>query len=159
MDTKSTNIKELFSCQFSFHDESSLNIRLFEYNLTLRSAFGTSHSSTSSRQNGLLELSFGSRQGYSEVGLPPKKPFCYEADLNDILTYIKAYVATLMILFESDAAPMKVSDFHSSIDLDKIQLDKIDAFQSDPFAQCGKFFFSVIKQNLSSNPSIQIDSQ
>lgn len=129
-----------------------MNIRLFEYNLTLRTAFGTSHSSTSSRQNGLLELSFGGRQGYSEVGLPPKKPFCYEADLNDILTYIKAYVSTLMILFESDAG-VKISGFHSSIDLSEklceIQLNTIDAIRSDPFAQNGKFFFSAMKQNLS----------
>lgn len=150
----------MFSCQFRFQDELSLNVRIFEFNLTLRRAFGTSYSSTSSRQNGLLELSFAGCQGYSEVGLPPKKPFCYEADLEDIMTYVKSYVATLKKVFDSDTgSALKVIDFQSSIDLSHIQIGKSETFQSDPFAQSANYFFSALKQNAPSKLSLNLDCE
>ena len=50
--------------------------------------FGTSHSSTNSRTNALLLLVFdGALSGVGEVGLPPKKKDCYEADVEDIARY------------------------------------------------------------------------
>jgi len=86
-------------------------VSLHKYTLRLRSAFGTSHSSTTSRANALLTVSLtdantpqlnddnasqkGSRSGhskgsgpsivgYGEIGLPPKKAGCYVADFADV---------------------------------------------------------------------------
>ena len=64
--------------------------------LPLRSAFGTSHSTTTSRTNARMHVSItvssssyasGASQavtGISEVGMPPKKPYVYEADISDV---------------------------------------------------------------------------
>lgn len=76
---------------------TSFTVRLFTldcvfdlspYPLVLRSAFGTSHSSSTTRENGLLTLNIGSGEGgvtaYGEVGLPPRKVGCYEATFASI---------------------------------------------------------------------------
>jgi L-alanine-DL-glutamate epimerase-like enolase superfamily enzyme len=76
-----------------------INFNCEDYPLTLRSAFGTSHSITSSRVNALISLRINLTNvpesngyvGYGEVGLPPKKPLCYLADLSDIRTYFEAF--------------------------------------------------------------------
>lgn len=58
--------------------------------LDLRSSFGTSHSSTSSRTNAAITFRAGGSVGHGEVGLPPKKPGCYEADLADVEAFVAA---------------------------------------------------------------------
>jgi L-alanine-DL-glutamate epimerase-like enolase superfamily enzyme len=75
-----------------------LKLTLEPYNLKLRTAFGTSHSATTTRTNALIgvHLFNGSEQqqqiiGYGEVGLPPKKPNCYLADYNDIVLFFEMY--------------------------------------------------------------------
>jgi hypothetical protein len=42
---------------------------------------------TSSRTNALISITIGNCVGYGEVGLPPKKPLCYESDLKDVFDY------------------------------------------------------------------------
>src|SRR3989338_4991061 len=73
----------------------ALTIRLHKYVLSLRSAFGTSHSSTTVRNNALIQIDWNNHRGYGEVGLPPKKKNCYLADFDDIQTYFKQYVANI----------------------------------------------------------------
>lgn len=53
--------------------------------LKLKSSFGTSHSSTTTRTNALIITTLETPEkkvfeGYGEVGLPPKKAFCYLAN-------------------------------------------------------------------------------
>lgn len=71
----------------------------------LRHAFGTSHSSTSMRTNALFRCTVSSvgvmcelatsrvtdATGYGEAGLPPKKPLCYLADLNDCREFFSTF--------------------------------------------------------------------
>ncbi len=63
--------------------------------LPLRSAFGTSHSITTFRTNSRLTITIrirdvlvadgeAVRAGWSEIGMPPKKPYVYEAALEDV---------------------------------------------------------------------------
>eukprot|EP00708_Paratrimastix_pyriformis_P003356 GAFH01002130.1.p1 GENE.GAFH01002130.1~~GAFH01002130.1.p1 ORF type:complete len:405 (-),score=87.75 GAFH01002130.1:28-1242(-) len=66
--------------------------RLSEMVLGLRSTFGTSHSSTSTRRNALVEISFHGHNGIAEVGLPPKKLPVYVADFNEVQQYFAAFV-------------------------------------------------------------------
>jgi L-alanine-DL-glutamate epimerase-like enolase superfamily enzyme len=72
-----------------------LRISLFAYSVALRTAFGTSHSTSTSRLNGLVRLQLGDLQAFAEVGLPPKKAFVYEADLADIQAFLEAYCSHL----------------------------------------------------------------
>jgi len=84
----------------------SLRISLHAYEIKLRTAFGTSHSSSTSRLNGLIRLQltpncmYNAAQTagvdvYAEVGLPPKKAFVYEADMADIQVFVDAYCTCL----------------------------------------------------------------
>ena len=76
---------------------ASLRLIIIPYNLKLLTAFGTSHSSTTSRVNALFLILFnGELQGVSETGLPPKKLHSYEADLTDLVTYAKSFVESLV---------------------------------------------------------------
>ena len=62
--------------------------------LPLRSAFGTSHSITTSRKNARITVDVSvtdssggrtiQRAGWSEIGMPPRKPYVYEAQLDDV---------------------------------------------------------------------------
>ena len=60
--------------------------------LELRSAFGTSHSSTTVRNNPRVHVTVAvgqsgataSYSGVAEIGMPPKKAGVYEADLADV---------------------------------------------------------------------------
>jgi len=76
-------------------DGFQIRLSLYEYHLELRSAFGTSHSSTTHRTNALIGISIkiGTEEwnGFGECGLPPKKPKCYLADFSDIKLYFEQY--------------------------------------------------------------------
>lgn len=61
----------------------SIELNFEEYVISFRSSFGTSHSSTSYRTNGLVTLKIEDIKGYGECGLPPKKPLCYESNIDD----------------------------------------------------------------------------
>lgn len=104
----------LIDSVFSLPENKSLCISLHAYEITLRTAFGTNHSTSTSRLNGLLRLQLegaegkvgeeyeSRRQVFAEVGLPPKKAFVYEADLTDIHTYVEAYCTQLDALLSID---------------------------------------------------------
>ena len=53
--------------------------------------YSTAHSLTTERKDALFTLHINDVVGYGEVGLPPKKPFCYKADYNDMLQYCIYY--------------------------------------------------------------------
>eukprot|EP01119_Soliformovum_irregulare_P024260 TRINITY_DN8657_c0_g1_i1.p1 TRINITY_DN8657_c0_g1~~TRINITY_DN8657_c0_g1_i1.p1 ORF type:complete len:431 (+),score=108.58 TRINITY_DN8657_c0_g1_i1:26-1318(+) len=84
-------------CQWdlSFSDCSHLKIQLEPYPLDLRTPFGTSHSSTSQRKNALITITLGEITGNGEIGLPPKKAYCYLADYEDILDWIRHYLTLI----------------------------------------------------------------
>jgi L-alanine-DL-glutamate epimerase-like enolase superfamily enzyme len=87
---------QTLSHNFYFNDGATVVTLSFEtLVLRLRHAFGTSHSSTTQRHNALFSCSWRTAAGksteaedallvgYGESGLPPKKPKCYLADVND----------------------------------------------------------------------------
>jgi len=77
--------------------------------IKLRATFGTSHSSTTSRTNSLIEIAFnGSHSGYGEVGLPPKKPGCYVADPTDIIAWLTSFFDYLEEVKEKEVEKMKI---------------------------------------------------
>jgi hypothetical protein len=59
--------------------------------------FSTAHSLTTERKDALFTLKVNDIVGYGEVGLPPKKPFCYKADYNDIVQYYTFYAAKVSL--------------------------------------------------------------
>src|SRR4051812_11955215 len=73
------------------------------YELALLSTFGTAHSATTSRTNVLVSTHLVARDsdgassrevvGFGEIGLPPKKPLCYLADLESVERYFVAFEA------------------------------------------------------------------
>lgn len=87
-----------------------LFINVIEHPVILRSAFGTSHSSTTVRQNCVVQLQSISESGEvvthgaSEVGLPPKKIGVYEADYDDIVTFVSSVVEACISVSSIDAA-------------------------------------------------------
>lgn len=83
--------KEKVERSFSIRG-TTVTIRHTVLNIKLRATFGTSHSSTTSRTNSLIEIAFaGSHSGFGEIGLPPKKPGCYLADTADIAAWLGGY--------------------------------------------------------------------
>jgi hypothetical protein len=109
----------LFSLLAGSHDASTnscalnvllsrVGLRVSKYELELRAPFGTSHSSTSRRENALIEVwaevpqqSGGTAAvtvGVGEVGLPPKKPAAgYLSDFADVERYVRAFAATVSL--------------------------------------------------------------
>eukprot|EP01114_Cavostelium_apophysatum_P000945 TRINITY_DN1081_c0_g2_i3.p1 TRINITY_DN1081_c0_g2~~TRINITY_DN1081_c0_g2_i3.p1 ORF type:complete len:295 (+),score=55.87 TRINITY_DN1081_c0_g2_i3:43-927(+) len=73
----------------------TFSISLSHLNLRLRTSFGTSHSVSTSRTNALIEVEVGGIKGRGEVGLPPKKPLCYTANLADVEEFFRAYLQQL----------------------------------------------------------------
>jgi len=62
--------------------------------LNLRTSFGTSHSSTTIRSNSFIQVIVEDKlglYGIGEIGLPPKKPYCYLADNEDIKDWLNGY--------------------------------------------------------------------
>jgi len=75
---------------------STVQILLLACKLELATAFGTSHSSTSFRNNALLVLKLdGIFLGIGEAGLPPKKLHVYEADMNDCKEYVLGFIESI----------------------------------------------------------------
>jgi L-alanine-DL-glutamate epimerase-like enolase superfamily enzyme len=103
----------------------ALTLKLYKYVLTLRSAFGTSHSSTTVRNNALIQIDWNNHRGYGEVGLPPKKKNCYLADFDDIHTYFKQYVENIENEINAPTTDDKYSPF------DGIPHPYFDALRSD----------------------------
>lgn len=111
------------------------------------------------RENGLLRLSLhGSSleplEAFSEVGLPPKKLNCYEADFTDCTTFVRAFLATLLHHLaldsrirlttnenEKDAPPCK----------DSGDVLKENSLQNDPFSRVPPFAFSSLRRFVHSN--------
>eukprot|EP00052_Salpingoeca_macrocollata_P024496 m.219511 g.219511 ORF g.219511 m.219511 type:complete len:429 (-) comp22264_c0_seq12:304-1590(-) len=81
--------------QFEFFPGLAGSFELQPYPLKLRSAFGTSHSSTSVRHNVLFTLRLAEFEGVGEAGLPPKKPGVYEADVEDCTAAFEHFTAEL----------------------------------------------------------------
>ena len=82
------------------------------YVLELRSAFGTSHSSTTSRQNALISFQLAGGHGttaavgHGEVGLPPKKPSVYFANLDDVYRFVAVLHSCGLIPCAGDRPPI-----------------------------------------------------
>ena len=71
-----------------------IGLRVEKYQLELRSAFGTSHSSTTNRTNAIIRIEVEGGccyRGVGEVGLPPKKKGCYLADYDDVEGFFNQY--------------------------------------------------------------------
>jgi len=68
------------------------------YPLSLRSAFGTAHSSSTSRTNVLVSVhhaSVAAAHGFGEIGLPPLKAHCYVATLDSCFAFARRFAALL----------------------------------------------------------------
>ena len=145
------------------------------YPLVLRTAFGTSHSSTQTRTNFLLTLQIGSTKvdkgqrddalfgdddgslnkhqsdvavrGYGEVGLPPKKAGVYEADLADC-DAISAVIAD----FIRQCLARQSTTTQESASATKLSPEVRDPFQSVP----EKYFHSARSHRQSSPTNANI---
>ena len=80
-------------------------LRIDPYPLRLRSSFGTAHTQSLVRLNALVRLSVGLYSSCAEVGLPPKKPGCYEADYGDCARFFAALTRRLDAELRRDARP------------------------------------------------------
>ncbi len=89
--------------------EVSLNVDTVD--LELRSAYGTSHSLTTSRTNARVSVSISIRHlaetdpdeamvysGIAEIGMPPKKRFVYEAELSDLSSKLLSLAINLFCI-------------------------------------------------------------
>ncbi|KAG2383378.1 hypothetical protein C9374_004715 [Naegleria lovaniensis] len=165
-----------FSCSFDVTKNLQITLQLLEYHLELRSAFGTSHSSTTHRKNALIKISIHydheiiinnnysatSQQslppssslllfeGFGECGLPPKKPNCYLADFDDIKCYFEQYCKHV----ERD---IKSDKIQTLFNLDSKFTQEKDHLLSQMFDECftetcggsQDQYFSTLKQELS----------
>ena len=81
--------------------EAKITFKHKKIPLKLRTTFGTSHSSTTTRFNSFIQIlvenykNYNKIYGLGESGLPPKKPNVYLADSNDIKNYINIYFIKL----------------------------------------------------------------
>eukprot|EP00949_MAST-11_sp_MAST-11-sp1_P001880 g1880.t1 len=106
---KSRELEFTRKIDFSSKEEGWIQVHftLWPYILETRSTFGTSHSSTSSRENALLRLRVtdsGSPKCvscFSEVGLPPKRAHVYMADFTDVTSYCKAFFSAVDAVLSS----------------------------------------------------------
>ena len=107
-----------------------LNVCLLGYELELATSFGTSHSTSSFRNNALLLLRVPSQsamegetagkvtwdlRGVGEVGLPPKKTLVYEADLNDISAFMNSFLDELQAPKGSSSSLTTNADVFASL--------------------------------------------
>jgi hypothetical protein len=123
----------LFDGQFQF----SLSPRI----LKLRTAFGTSHSSTMTRKNALIRVRILQQQqqpqvileGYGEIGLPPKKPGVYEANYEDVVQFYRLF---------SQYAQSHAPSSSSSISSDRYLV--VDP-QYDPFFELPDIYFAKLR--------------
>jgi L-alanine-DL-glutamate epimerase-like enolase superfamily enzyme len=123
-----------------------LTLRLHRYVLKLRSAFGTSHSSTTTRINALIQIDLNNYRGYGEVGLPPKKKNCYLADFDDIHTYFKQFCENVeKELHTQSNSQNTASDFFTTHD---------GAYYS-PFDDIPHPYFHLLRVERSQNITIE----
>jgi len=73
----------------------NMTLTVSKYTLKLRMPFGTSHATTTQRDNVLIEMKLNNITAYAEVGLPPKIKHVYYANFADVMRYIKAVVLEL----------------------------------------------------------------
>lgn len=99
--------------------------------MVLRAAFGTAHSLTTERKNALCTIKIDDVIGYGEVGLPPKKPFCYKADYDDIVRYCSSFYKKFV---------EKAESFFST---------NTDAPSYDPFQSLPEKYFSKVRPSQS----------
>ena len=76
------------------------------YLLDLKFPFGTSHSTTTSRNNALFSIKIGGITSYGEAGLPPKRKHVYCADLDDILTFVTSWERKVCTLLQNLSNPL-----------------------------------------------------
>ena len=139
-----------------------LHLRLEPYPLQLRSAFGTAHSSSMQRTNGLLTLEFTQEseesegeeggaaasapplviRGVGEAGMPPKKTGCYE------LTYpaLRAHVQEWNERMKQEAAGKDTAATSKEVSI-------LTEFPPpsplyDPFSACPAPFYSALRADL-----------
>ena len=114
--------------------DAVLHVAVAPYELELRSAFGTSHSSTTTRCNALIQLSLSSAPptaiGYGEVGLPPKKAGCYLADYADIRAYVEAFADELQ------RVPLEAGNVHAD---DPFAAADAGSSAARPWANCAEY--------------------
>lgn len=150
-----TNSNKSVEYQFLNGD---LQLSCEPYQLQLRSAFGTSHSSTTVRTNALIRVRVRSSateevsvwSGYGEVGLPPKKPNCYLANYDDIAHFFQLFCENVekelsmyessnqVIAVDGDSTPLydpfevlRSSGGQSSANYFKLLSDHVSAVSSD----------------------------
>uniref|UniRef100_A0A914VCA9 Enolase C-terminal domain-containing protein n=1 Tax=Plectus sambesii TaxID=2011161 RepID=A0A914VCA9_9BILA len=100
-------------------------LRLEPYPLNLRTSFGTSHSATSERFNGLVTIKVNELTGYGECAMPPKKPGVYLADYNDCVSYFEAFIQHIVKTMEN--------------------FDEQNIIRYDPFGTVPAEFFSALR--------------
>lgn len=115
------------------------------YPLILRSAFGTSHSSTTTRTNALIFIQVlpeDGMVGWGEVGLPPKKKHCYLADYDDIVSFFHLFCEHLS---------HELQHFQSLNELRNVKdlFDTYDAFDGLPSQ-----YFELVRPNANQVMSI-----
>ena len=81
--------------------KSQVSLTLSPFPLELRSAFGTSHSSTTGRRNALFGVRVDDIAGYGETGLPPKKVGVYEANYADCQALFEEFLSTVTLSFSA----------------------------------------------------------
>jgi len=116
-----------------------LQLSIKRANLNLRSAFGTSHSSTTTRTNAVISIKYKDWQGYGEVGLPPKKKYCYLANYNDIEHFFTQYCDHLTNELKNHSTTSKKTC------KEWFTTENGDYYK--PFDQLGDFFSSLRKEN------------
>ncbi|KAL0482323.1 enolase [Acrasis kona] len=109
-----------------------------EYLLSLRSPFGTSHSTSVTRKNAFVEIHFEGTSGFGEVGLPPKKDGCYYADYNDVEMFFKHFCDKFK------------TEYNSSRNQANIKIH-------DPFKSFPSPYFDGFKNRMSLAPSAPIN--
>ncbi|KAF2075032.1 hypothetical protein CYY_003684 [Polysphondylium violaceum] len=129
----------------------SISINIRPYRLHLRNPFGTAHSVTTERNNALVTIEIindenHTLRGYGECGLPPKKPYCYLADFNDIQQYFSQYLQMLKERITDDIVINDYNPFNSlPSNLFKHLRSTLD-YSSDEYNQLFYFLFQCLDQ-------------
>ncbi|KAF0979728.1 hypothetical protein FDP41_001396 [Naegleria fowleri] len=148
------SLVQAFSCSLHATKNLQITLQLFEYHLELRSAFGTSHSSTTHRKNSLVNISIQEQyhessrssffEGFGECGLPPKKPNCYLADFDDIKFYFEQFCKHVERDVKSEKIQQLLNFDGNTDDAHVISQMFDECFTST----CGTQYFSTLKEEL-----------
>ena len=79
-----------------------LTISYRTFQLQLKRSFVTAHSASAGRTNFLLSAHSNDIIGYGECGLPPKKPHCYLADIQDCQNFMVILQQQLTVAVENN---------------------------------------------------------